>query len=189
MPIEVHQTPEAVLNVLRSLEVCVSDLGAMSYGIKMPRKFTLDGRLIGDIGELLVAAYYQVDLHGTQKSGCDGFRLDKGEPKERYPVEIKCRRAATNMTFSKAPAHLIVVAMSPDWADWTVLFNGDGRIIEELTRRKLRERAQRGKQGVESAPEIDLKDFRRPEFNAEFEMDPVALRCPPLSLVLPRKGA
>ncbi len=181
MPIEVHQTPEAVLNVLRSLEVCVSDLGAMSRGIKMPRKFTLDGRLIGDIGELLVAAYYQVELHVTQKSGCDGFRLDKGEEKQKYPVEIKCRRASTNMTFAKAPAHLIVVEMSQNWETWTVLFNGDGRIVEGLWAKKLAGRERKGRK-AKTQPEIDLDDFGDAELTESFETDPVPLRPTPLPL-------
>lgn len=188
MPSQKHWTPESVLSVVRSLEECISDLGAMSRGIGMPRRFTLDGRLVGDIGELLVAAHYQIELCGTQKAGYDGFRLDKGEAKERYPVEIKCRRASTNMTFPKAPAHLIVVKMSEDWTTWTVLFNGDGRIVEELTRKKLREREQRGARDMKSAFEIELKDFSCHEFKAGFENDPVPLRRRPMSLSPPREG-
>lgn len=36
------------------------------------RKFTVDGRLVGDIGEVIAATYYDVELDDTQGAGHDG---------------------------------------------------------------------------------------------------------------------
>lgn len=53
---------------------------------KPRRQFTIDGNIIGDIGELMAEKYYQIALHKKQKKASDAHTLCQ----ERIPVQIKC---------------------------------------------------------------------------------------------------
>ena len=88
------------------------------------RKFTLDGHLIGSIGEVLAASFYDLVLlpgstetHDAQSS--DG-RL----------IQIKATQAKSIGIRSK-PDYLIVLQLKPDGSTQEV-FNGPGRLAWEI---------------------------------------------------------
>lgn len=47
------------------------------------KNFTLDGKLVGDIGEVLVAEHYGLTLYGDNTHIHDGFVTDSKERKSR----------------------------------------------------------------------------------------------------------
>ena len=65
------------------------------------RKFTIDGRLVGDTGEAIAHFDYGVELHKNQKKGTDGTYGKKD-------VQVKAT-FKESITFTKAPASGILV--------------------------------------------------------------------------------
>jgi hypothetical protein len=65
------------------------------------RRFTVDGRLVGDVGEAIAHSDYGVELHKNQKKGTDGTYDKKG-------VQVKAT-FKEHITFTKAPASGILV--------------------------------------------------------------------------------
>lgn len=89
-------------------------------------QFTLDGRLVGDIGELIAARYFDVDLHRKQQGRHDGVcHIGTRE----YGVQIKCRVKSWVFDFSSQPELLLVIWISADWQTWDVLYNGPGTVV------------------------------------------------------------
>ncbi|MBI4027997.1 MAG: hypothetical protein HY360_23635 [Verrucomicrobia bacterium] len=63
-----RETPQNVLAALRKAEEGVADLQAIAKAHGLRRQFTLDGRLVGDIGELLLCPDFKV-LPAQKPSG------------------------------------------------------------------------------------------------------------------------
>ena len=85
------------------------------------RKFTPDGRMVGDIGEVIGQYYYGIQLHksATQK-GSDG--IYKGRL-----VQIKCTQK--DETYIKSDHDLfLVIKIFPD-GSWEEVYNGDGKRV------------------------------------------------------------
>ena len=114
--------PEAV----REMLVIVDKL-AKAYPKK---KFTLDGRLVGDIGEVLVEDAYELDLfedlqkHHDARSTCG--RL----------VQIKATMKA-NLTFpaDHVPEHYLGIQIHQD-GSFTEVFNGPGEIALQAVKNR-----------------------------------------------------
>jgi hypothetical protein len=100
------------------------------------RKFTLDGRLVGDLGEILVERDYEVKLFvGPQKRHYDG------ETPDQRKVQIKATMKDT-LTFpaDHVPDYYIGIMIHPD-GTFTEVFNGPGLIACEAVRDRERPRA------------------------------------------------
>lgn len=83
------------------------------------RHFTLDGHLVGSIGEVLAEYYYGVTLYKSSEPVHDGFI---GERK----VQIKITQR-DSILISSEPDYLIVLYLNKD-GDVFEVYNGTGKI-------------------------------------------------------------
>ena len=83
------------------------------------RHFTLDGHLIGSIGEVLAAYYYGIELYNASTAKHDGI-VDNRE------VQIKIIQQ-DNVSISNEPDYLIVMYLTKDGHVYEV-YNGPGEI-------------------------------------------------------------
>ncbi len=94
------------------------------------KKFTPDGRLVGDIGEIIAEMFYGIKLHEKQRHTHDG------ECPEGRCVQVKIS-FQDQLTFSKKPDYYLGFKMEEN-GDFKEIFNGPGDIIYEkyLPKRK-----------------------------------------------------
>ena len=92
------------------------------YGPALPnRRFTIDGRLVGDIGEIIAALEYDVILDDVTKPDHDG-RTTNGRR-----VQIKAT-FKEQLTFKTVPNYYLGFKLSTD-GSYDEIYNGPGRII------------------------------------------------------------
>lgn len=115
MPSEaaVKEVPELV----RNLYSIVQRLESLFPG----RPFTLDGHLLGSIGEVLAAYRYGLDLTKPSTAGCDAASARVGQ------VEIKTTQGNT-VAFRCEPPHLIVFYLNRNGTPEEI-FNGPGDLV------------------------------------------------------------
>ncbi len=87
------------------------------------KEFTIDGRLVGDIGEALVQRDYDVQLYDKLVEGYDG------ETPDGRLVQIKAT-FKDSLTFTKTPDYYIGIKINED-GTYKEIFNGPGKVIEE----------------------------------------------------------
>jgi len=87
------------------------------------RAFTIDGRLVGDIGEVIAALEYEVNLDEVSQPGHDAKMFDG------RLVQVKATFKAS-LTFKTRPDYYLGFKLFPDGHHEEV-FNGPGRIIFE----------------------------------------------------------
>lgn len=97
------------------------ELRAAAHAVGIKRKFTLDGRLLGDLGEVIARLHFGIDLHEQQQDGQDGRCEITGKT-----VELKLRSAANLVYVKKVPDILVVVYLSPLSLRWGIVCNGPG---------------------------------------------------------------
>ena len=98
--------------------------GIKQLRIAFPLKeFTIDGRLVGDIGEAIVQRDYDVELYTTLVEGYDGITSDGKR------VQIKATFKDL-LTFKKTPDYYIGIKINED-GPYKEIFNGPGQLIEE----------------------------------------------------------
>ncbi|WP_425422020.1 DUF6998 domain-containing protein [Phaeodactylibacter xiamenensis] len=94
-----------------------------------PRKrFTIDGNIIGDIGEIMAEKFYQIALHKKQKKTSDAFTTDQ----DKIPVQIKCSFIGTRYTYRKYSGQDILylaLQIHPN-GDIEEIYNGDNNYIQ-----------------------------------------------------------
>ncbi|MDG9793314.1 DUF6998 domain-containing protein [Brucella anthropi] len=125
LPIEVKALFETRNQLRDSMNASIAKTGS-----DVQLKFTLDGNLVGDIGEALAVIHFGVKLVDTAAHpGIDGYA-----PNGRS-VQVKAtgtgRGAAFRQTEVEAD-HLIVFDLDLQNATATVLFNGPENYIREL---------------------------------------------------------
>ena len=113
-----HLTPPPLVTILGAIEEQTKKLSDAARQLEVTRHFTLDGRLVGDIGEMLAAQYLDLTLDQTQRRGHDGFTAIEGQQRE---VQVKCRKASTLIGFSSVPDLLIVIAFTDNWMEWEIV--------------------------------------------------------------------
>lgn len=92
------------------------------------RKFTLDGRLVGDLGEILVEDAYDVKLFDDQKKHHDGTTSDG-----RY-VQVKATmKGALTFPVDHIPDLYLAIQIHQD-GTFTEVFNGPGCIAQEAVK-------------------------------------------------------
>lgn len=87
------------------------------------RAFTIDGRLVGDIGEVIAALEYDLVLHGTSQPAHEAETTDG-----RY-VQIKAT-FKESLTFRRIPGYYLGFKLHED-GRYEEIFNGSGRLIYE----------------------------------------------------------
>ncbi|MBA7644682.1 hypothetical protein ES703_52427 [subsurface metagenome] len=92
------------------------------------KKFTLDGRLVGDIGEVLVEDAYDVKLHEGLQKHHDGITPDGKQ------VQIKATMQNW-LTFpvDHIPDYYLGIKIKPD-GTFREIFNGPGRVAREAVK-------------------------------------------------------
>jgi hypothetical protein len=96
---------------------------------KYPKKrFTLDGRLVGDIGEILVEETYDVKLHEGLQKHHDGITPDDKQ------VQIKATMK-NSLTFpvDHIPDYYLGIKIKLD-GTFREIFNGPGRVAREAVK-------------------------------------------------------
>lgn len=89
--------------------------------------FSLDGRLVGDIGEALVSEKFDIKLYGKNEPNYDGFH----RPTKKQ-VQIKASMAYNfSYPFDRDLEHYIAVHIKPD-GQLEVLYNGPGKPINDF---------------------------------------------------------
>jgi hypothetical protein len=85
------------------------------------RKFTIDGRLVGDIGEVIAALEYDIELDAVSQAQHDGTTSDG----KRVQVKATFR---DSLTFSKTPDYYLGFKLHRD-GSYTEIYNGPGHLI------------------------------------------------------------
>ena len=89
------------------------------------RKFTLDGHLVGSIGEVLAAYMFDLELARGSTQGHDAYARDGRQ------VEVKLTQG-TYVSLREKPTHLIVLHR-PKGGRLRVAYNGPGAIVWAAT--------------------------------------------------------
>ncbi|SOE92703.1 hypothetical protein SAMN05414139_05462 [Burkholderia sp. D7] len=87
------------------------------------RKFTMDGRLVGDVGEIVAELEYDITVDRISRKIHDGITSDGRD------VQVKAGFGKT-LTFGKIPEYYLGLKLSLDGA-YEEIYNGPGRIIYE----------------------------------------------------------
>ncbi len=87
------------------------------------RKFTIDGHLVGSIGEVIVAENYDLELLPNSAETHDAVSADG-----RY-VQIKATQIK-RIAISSKPDYAIVIKMLSD-GSWDEVYNGPGSLVWE----------------------------------------------------------
>ena len=108
----IDRVPELVREVYR----VVNELEALFPN----RKFTMDGHLVGSIGEVLAAHLYELELLPSSHEGHDAKAPDG------LLVQVKATQGQS-VGIRSEPQHLLVLRILPDGSTEEV-FNGPGRL-------------------------------------------------------------
>lgn len=85
------------------------------------RTFTIDGKLVGDLGEVLAALHYDVKLDPVSRPHYDGVTSDGRK------VQIKAT-FRDHLTFRSVPDYYLGIKLYPD-GTFDEIYNGPGRTI------------------------------------------------------------
>ena len=85
------------------------------------RKFTIDGHLVGSIGEVIVAEHYGLTLLPNSTKTHDALTDDK-----KY-VQIKATQVKS-ISISSEPDYVIVIKLFSD-GSWEEIYNGPGNLV------------------------------------------------------------
>jgi hypothetical protein len=92
------------------------------------RKFTIDGRLVGDIGEVIAERDYDVILHVVAQPRYDGCTSDGRN------VQIKAT-FKNSLTFVSVPDYYLGFKLHDD-GNYDEIFNGPGKLIYDHYRNR-----------------------------------------------------
>jgi hypothetical protein len=101
---------------------------------KYKRNFTLDGKLIGDIGEALAREIYNIELHPENTKDYDAFEI--GSNKQ---IQIKSTmKGYFTFPFNHTPEFYLAIKIT-DTGNIESIYNGPGHIIRKyITDNKLK---------------------------------------------------
>ena len=106
-----HQNVQHLLHIVHSLEQTFKG-----------RHFTLDGHLVGSIGEVLASYHYGIRLYEASTAIHDGEVLDGRK------VQIKMTQGDT-IVISEQPDYLIALYMDRKTGEVQEIYNGPGEIL------------------------------------------------------------
>jgi hypothetical protein len=91
-------------DIAKGLKLILQGIGILQKSFSN-RKFTIDGRLVGDIGEVIAAAEFDVRLDETSQSRHDGETSDGRVPD--YYLGLKLNWDGTHEVVFNGPGHVI----------------------------------------------------------------------------------
>lgn len=121
-------------DIVEGLRLIFQGIDVLQQGCGTRHKFTIDGRLVGDIGELVAAREFRTALDAVSRPDYDA--VTEVEP-GKTPVNVQIKAGfKDSLTFRRTPELYIGLRLSKDGAH-EVIFNGPGSIIaEEIKDRK-----------------------------------------------------
>lgn len=94
------------------------------------KRFTLDGRLVGDLGEVIAEIAYDIKLHENLQKHHDAIASDGRR------VQIKATmQQQLSFPCDHIPDHYLGIKIQPD-GTFTEIFNGPGRLAWEAIRER-----------------------------------------------------
>ncbi len=148
--------PADILQQLLVAQSACNNLSGLATGIGLDLAFTLDGRFVGDLGELLAVRFFQITLFPNQKAQHDGTCQINGANRI---VQIKCRRASTVIDISSQPDLLLVLRIDADWQNWEVVYNGEGSFLTGDKGYSVNNKGHLMKNGQKTARRLQLEDL------------------------------
>ena len=126
-----HSTDE-LRNTIRQLYGIIDTLE--THFSEHERHFTLDGHLLGSIGEVYVAERYNIKLFISSFKGHDGITKDGSERLVQIKVtQSRARKKAIGL--SSEPKWLLVLQVN-DEGEFIEVYNGPGDIVWNLVKDK-----------------------------------------------------
>ena len=89
------------------------------------RKFTLDGHLVGSIGEVIAAYHYNLELLVSSTAIHDAVSSD------RRLVQIKATQGKRSISLRSEPDYLIVLCINSESGEAREVYNGPGAPVWE----------------------------------------------------------
>ncbi|MEQ8288724.1 MAG: hypothetical protein RIB78_03260 [Gammaproteobacteria bacterium] len=111
---EIHQAVKEMLQIVDNLMECYPK-----------KKFTLDGRLVGDLGEILVEEDYALELYDTLEKHHDGETPDG----KKVQIKTTMKRSLT-FPADHIPDYYIGIKVDTN-GKYTEIFNGPGHIASK----------------------------------------------------------
>lgn len=122
-----NRTPTDIWEAINLAQKGVAKLQKIGDALGIKRKFTLDGRLVGDIGELIVARYFKIENAKPKGHAHDLCAKINGK---EVGVQVKLRcQARGKVGFKYRPQVLIVLEFTEEWSKWRIVFHGSGKVI------------------------------------------------------------
>ena len=123
---------------MENLKKQVRDLIEISkkLGAKYPpKKFTLDGRIVGDIGETIVSKHYKITLFQKVVKHIDGY-VEGTSPVKNVQIKATMQsKGSINYPSFHHPQMLLAIKIKED-GSFTELFNGPTRCFKEVIDRR-----------------------------------------------------
>jgi hypothetical protein len=100
------------------------------------RHFTLDGHLLGSIGEVYAAECHGICLYASSKKAHDGWKIDADGKKREIQIKVTQTRAKRKVVpISYRPDYLIVLLVDED-GSFDEVYNGPGIKVWDLVKDK-----------------------------------------------------
>lgn len=110
------------------LEILFTTIKVLKEKYKHHNKnFTLDGKLVGDIGEVLVAEHYGLTLYGDNTHIHDGFVTDSEEKQVQIKASFKEYFYFTKH-IDRKPKYFIAVQINED-GTFEEIYSGTGELL------------------------------------------------------------
>lgn len=130
---------EPYLSKLKNISDITAAMRADAKRAGLHLNFTLDGRFMGDLGELIASNFFGVKLHEKLQGGQDGICSASGKS-----VEVKLRTQRNSVIWIKSiPDILLVLYLCPESFRWGVIYNGPGQFLEKKEFAKRNDRFDR----------------------------------------------
>ena len=127
---------ECLSQAIRDLYAIVDRLGEECA--EHDRHFTLDGHLLGSIGEVYAAERYGISLYTSSKKAHDGWKVDATGRRREVQIKVTQTRAKRKAApISHKPDYLIVLMVDED-GSFEEVYNGPGTKVWDLVRDRPR---------------------------------------------------
>lgn len=127
---------ECLSQAIRDLYAIVDRLGVECA--EHDRHFTLDGHLLGSIGEVYAAERHGITLYMSSKKAHDGWKVDAAGRRREVQIKVTQTRAKRRVVpISHKPDYLIVLLVGED-GSFEEVYNGPGAKVWDLVRDRSR---------------------------------------------------
>ncbi len=151
------EIPHDIRTQLQAAQSACDVLATIAAASGWNHQFTLDGRFVGDLGELIAAQFFAIKLHPRQ-SPCDDGTCAVGLQTLR--VQVKCRRKSTGIDIHWQPELLLVLEIDEKWENWDTVYNGPGAFLSQSDGFLAREDGRLLRDGKKEGRRFHLNQLR-----------------------------